>query len=107
MLWPAPGITTFLAFGTCADSTWEIIGSIPGVSPPMTNKVGTDRALSVPTLFVIGGDTPGMLPIISQVLSAHVPNAKKVVIPGAGHSMFRQQPKAFCNAVLSFLASYA
>ena len=65
------------------------------------------EALSVPTLFVIGGDTPGMLPIISEVLSAHVPNAKKVVIPGAGHSMFRQQPKAFCNAVLSFLASYA
>ena len=62
------------------------------------------EALSVPTLFVIGGDTPGMLPIISEVLSTHVPNAEKVIIPDAGHSMFRQQPKAFCEAVLSFLA---
>ena len=46
-----------------------------------------------------------MLPVISEVLSAHVPGAVKIVIPDAGHSMFRQQPKAFCNSVLQFLKS--
>ena len=87
------------------DNAYTLIAQInEGRQPYHRREV---EALSVPTLFVIGGDTLGMLSIISQVLSAHVPNAEKVVIPGAGHSMFRQQPKAFCNAVLSFLASYA
>ncbi len=84
------------------DNAYTLIAQInEGRQPYHRNEA---EALSVPTLFVIGGDTPGMLPIISQVLSAHVPNAEKVVIPDAGHSMFRQQPKAFCKAVLSFLA---
>ena len=61
-------------------------------------------ALGVPTLFVIGGNTPGMLPLISKALAAHVRGAQTVVIPDAGHSMFRQQPAAFCEAVLDFLA---
>ena len=45
-----------------------------------------------------------MLPIISRVLAGLVPGAETAVIPHAGHSMFRQQPKAFCAAVLPFLA---
>lgn len=61
-------------------------------------------AIDVPTLFVIGGSTPGMLPLVSKALAAHVPGAETVVIPEAGHSMFRQQPAAFCSAVLEFLA---
>lgn len=61
------------------------------------------EALSLPTLFVGGADTPGLLPIVLKVLAAHVPNAETVIIPDAGHSMFRQQPAAFCKAVLPFL----
>jgi esterase len=62
------------------------------------------EALSVPTLFVGGADTQGLLPIILNQLADNVPNAKKVMIPNAGHPMFRQQPAAFCEAVTSFLA---
>ncbi len=61
------------------------------------------EALSLPTLFVGGADTPGMLPIVLRALAAHVPNARTVIIPDASHSMFRQQPQAFCEAVLPFL----
>ena len=61
------------------------------------------EALSAPTLFVGGMSTPGMLPIILHALAAAVPGAKKAMIPNAGHSMFRDQPKAFCEAVLPFL----
>lgn len=60
-------------------------------------------ALSPPTLFVIGGDTKGLLPRIAKALAAHAPNAETVTIPGAAHPMFRQQPQAFCEAVLGFL----
>ncbi len=59
--------------------------------------------MSLPTLFVIGSDTPGMLPIVSRVLAALVPGAETAIISDAGHNMFRQQPKAFCGAVLPFL----
>jgi pimeloyl-ACP methyl ester carboxylesterase len=61
------------------------------------------EAISLSTLFVGGADTPGMLPVVLLALAAHVPHARTVIIPDAGHSMFRQQPKAFCEAVLPFL----
>ncbi|MDF1790734.1 MAG: alpha/beta hydrolase [Thalassobaculaceae bacterium] len=61
------------------------------------------EALTLPTLFIGGGDTPGMLPVVLRALAAHVPKAQTVIIPQAGHSMFRQQPRAFADAVLSFL----
>lgn len=61
------------------------------------------EALSLPTLFVGGADTPGLLPVVLRALAEHVPNAKTAIIPDAGHGMFRQQPKAFCDAVLPFL----
>ncbi|MFZ9012682.1 MAG: alpha/beta fold hydrolase [Alphaproteobacteria bacterium] len=60
-------------------------------------------AISSPTLFIGGGDTTGLLLNILNALAAHVPGAKKVFIPNAGHSMFRQQPKEFARAVLEFL----
>jgi len=61
-------------------------------------------SLSLKTLFVVGAETTGVLPVISKVLADLVPNAELAVIPNAGHSMFRQQPKAFCEAVLPFLS---
>ena len=86
------------------DNAFTLLGHINDQPRPYTQSEAA--SISVPTLFVIGGETPGMLPVISEVLSAHVQGAVKVVIPGAGHSMFRQQPKAFCNSVLQFLESH-
>ena len=62
------------------------------------------EALSPPTLFVIGGDTKGLLPVIAKALASHAKNAKTATIPGAAHPMFRQQPQLFSKAVLGFLA---
>ena len=85
------------------DNAFTLLGHISDQPQPYTQSEAA--SISVPTLFIIGGETPGMLPVISEVLSAHVPGAVKVVIPDAGHSMFRQQPKNFCNSVLQFLKS--
>ena len=63
------------------------------------------EALSLPVLFVGGANTPGMLPVVLKALAAHVRGAQTVIIPDAGHSMFRQQPAAFAQAVLGFLSS--
>ena len=61
------------------------------------------EALSPPTLFVVGGDTKGLLPVIATALAAHAQSAETAIIPGAAHPMFRQQPQAFSEAVLGFL----
>ncbi len=83
------------------DNAYTLIAQVEEGRQPFSKAEA--ESLSLPTLFVGGADTPGMLPVILKVLAAHVPGAKTAMIPNAGHSMFRQQPKAFCEAVLPFL----
>ena len=83
------------------DNAYTLLAQVNEGRKPYTKADA--EALSLPTLFVGGGDTPGLLPVVLRVLATHVPNAKTVIIPEAGHNMFRQQPTAFCEAVLSFL----
>ena len=84
------------------DNVYTLLAQVNEGRQPYTETEAA--ALSRPTLFIGGGDTPGMLPIVLKALAATVPGAETVIIPNAGHSMFRQQPKAFCQAVLAFLA---
>jgi pimeloyl-ACP methyl ester carboxylesterase len=60
-------------------------------------------AIAVPTLFVGGADTPGLLAAIHRALASHVRNAQTALIPGARHWMFDQDPRRFCEVVLRFL----
>lgn len=83
------------------DNAYTLLAQIDEGRQPFAKAEA--EAISVPTLFVGGADTPGMLPVILRVLAGLVPGAKTVIIPEAGHSMFRQQPKRFCDAVLPFL----
>ena len=84
------------------DNAYTLLAQVNEGRQPFTKADALE--LNVPTLFVVGAKTPGMLPIISKVLASHVPGAQTVVIPEAGHSMFRQQPAAFSEAVREFLA---
>ncbi|HUK08465.1 MAG TPA: alpha/beta hydrolase [Stellaceae bacterium] len=63
------------------------------------------EAIRVPTLFIGGEQTPGLLPIILRTLAAHVPGARVAIIPNTTHSMFYQDPVRFSAIVLDFLAS--
>ncbi len=83
------------------DNAYTLLAQVNEGRQPFTKAQA--EALSVPTLFVGGADTPGMLAAIVRILPEHVPNAKLAIIPDAGHSMFRQQPAAFCKAVIPFL----
>lgn len=83
------------------DNAYTLLAQVDEGRQPYTKAQA--EALSVPTLLVGGADTPGMLPLIVRAMAAHVPNAQMVIIPDAGHNMFRQQPTAFCEAVLPFL----
>ncbi|HKU08852.1 MAG TPA: alpha/beta fold hydrolase [Bradyrhizobium sp.] len=58
--------------------------------------------IKVPSLVVVGADDTPFL-AASDYMAAKIPGAEKVVIPSAGHAANIDQPKAFNDAVLSFL----
>ncbi|THD62622.1 MAG: alpha/beta fold hydrolase [Bradyrhizobium sp.] len=60
--------------------------------------------ITVPALVVVGADDAPFL-AASDYMAAKIPGAKKVVIPAAGHAVNIDQPQAFIDAVLPFLAS--
>jgi pimeloyl-ACP methyl ester carboxylesterase len=58
--------------------------------------------IKVPSLIVVGADDTPFL-AASDYMAAKIPNAKKVVIPAAGHAVNIDQPQAFIDAVVPFL----
>jgi pimeloyl-ACP methyl ester carboxylesterase len=59
--------------------------------------------IKVPALVVVGADDAPFL-AASDYMAAKIPGAKKVVVPAAGHAVNIDQPQAFIDAVLPFLA---
>src|SRR3954469_18032319 len=82
-------------------NAFSLVGRVRDYRPPYS-RIDAEQ-LRIPTLFVGGGDTTGLLPRVLQALAAHVPDARKAVIPHAGHWMFEQAPQQFCQIVLEFL----
>jgi pimeloyl-ACP methyl ester carboxylesterase len=73
-----------------------------GLSPPTIEHMSGMR---VPTLVVVGElDLPDFLAIADR-LSASIPHARKVVLPGVGHMSNMEDSVAFNAAVLDFLRS--
>lgn len=63
------------------------------------------RRLKMPILIIEGENTFMMSKLIVKELEALLPRATKVLIPHAGHGSFRENPKAFGDAVERFLAT--
>ena len=60
--------------------------------------------IAVPSLIVVGADDTAFL-AASDYMAAKIPGATRRVIPAAGHAVNIDQPAAFIDAVLPFLAS--
>jgi pimeloyl-ACP methyl ester carboxylesterase len=58
--------------------------------------------IQVPSLIVVGADDAPFL-AASDYMAAKIPDARKVVIPAAGHAVNIDQPQAFIDVVLPFL----
>jgi pimeloyl-ACP methyl ester carboxylesterase len=85
------------------DNAFTLIGQVRDKRPPYSR---TDaESIRMPTLFIGGADTKGLLPLVLHALAAHVPDAKKAMIPDTSHWMFDQAPQRFCEIVLEFLAA--
>jgi len=63
-------------------------------------------AIEVPTLVIGGELDPITPPLVMAGLAAAIPNARHVVIPGAGHLANLEQPEAFDGAVWEFLQQF-
>jgi 3-oxoadipate enol-lactonase len=65
------------------------------------------KTVKVPTLVVVGGDDRLTPPAMAKGIADAIPGAKLAVIPNAGHLSNIEQPKAFNEVVLEFLAPVA
>jgi pimeloyl-ACP methyl ester carboxylesterase len=85
------------------DNATTLIGQIRDERLPFSKADA--ESIKMPTLFIGGERTKGLLPKVLHALAAHVPNSKTVMITGTTHPMFEQAPQKFSEIVLDFLAS--
>ncbi|MCH6555840.1 MAG: alpha/beta hydrolase [Chloroflexi bacterium] len=62
-------------------------------------------AIKAPVLFIGGEHDEVMPPALMEVACRLIPGARMVVVPGAGHSVYFEDPETFNRLVLEFLAS--
>ena len=58
--------------------------------------------LDVPTLL-IAGDLDAKYRALASEMACALPNARAVIVPGAGHAVHLEQPQSFAKNVLEFL----
>ena len=78
------------ARGMLAQSDAQIMKSLP--------------AIQVPALVIVGGDDTPFL-AAADYMAAKIPNARKTVIPHAGHASNLDQPEIFNQVAAEFLES--
>lgn len=71
----------------------------PGFTPEDVRRV------AAPALVVAGDRSPSVFRRSAEFLAERLPRSALAAIPGAGHVMQLENPKAFSEAVLTFLAS--
>jgi pimeloyl-ACP methyl ester carboxylesterase len=68
---------------------------------PFTREAA--QAINAPTLLVLGGLSPPMFGQINEALASAIPNAQRVTIADATHTMNVIKPAAYNEAVVNFL----
>lgn len=95
----------------------EIIKDYPGKSllrayPPQSESLDKSKAkqaidrlheIQVPTLVILGEFESIGMHAVADALTYGIPNAEKIVIPGAGHMANMDEPNAFNTTLLRFL----
>jgi len=62
------------------------------------------KRLLIPTLIITGENTIKIHKLVNEELARLLPKAKQAIIPKAGHGSPRENPEAFNEAMLKFLA---
>ena len=76
--------------------------------PPVPNGPTLEdvRSLQVPVLCLVGDEDIVTHPPLIQALADELPNSEYVEVPGAGHSVYFEQPQRFNEIVGDFLARH-
>lgn len=61
------------------------------------------QRLKLPTLLLVGGESPTMLKAPTEQLAAVLPDCRVVVMPGQGHAAMNTAPELFLREVGGFL----
>jgi pimeloyl-ACP methyl ester carboxylesterase len=72
------------------------------VSGPIPACIDELASITTPALVVVGEEDEAYLRA-ADVMAARLPNAQKVVIPGAGHVVSIEEPEALNTAILHVL----
>ena len=75
---------------------------------PMRHRLTLEllETIKTPTLFLTGDADLYAPPPIQEMFAKRVQTSESVVVPGAGHSTYWEQPDVFNRAVLAFLAKH-
>jgi pimeloyl-ACP methyl ester carboxylesterase len=65
------------------------------------------KTLNVPTLLLLGGDSPSFFKAAIEAVNGALPNSRIVVLPGQKHIAMDTAPDLFVREVLAFLAEPA
>ena len=83
------------------DNAMTLLGQIYETREPFTRAAA--ETINAPTLLVLGGLSPPMFGQIIDARAAAIPNAQRVTIADATHTMNVIKPAAYNEAVLKFL----
>jgi pimeloyl-ACP methyl ester carboxylesterase len=85
------------------DNARTLLGQVAEQRAPYARTAAA--AIAAPTLLLNGAETqPAFVTIVEALLGA-IPDARRVVIPGATHGLLAEQPALVNAAVLEFLAA--
>lgn len=62
------------------------------------------KALSAPTLLLLGGDSPAYFKAATNAVHAALPQSRVVILPGQQHVAMNTAPALFLEEVHTFLA---
>lgn len=99
------------------DAAWDAVppflraqlsGTWPQIRADMTSlaryRVDPEhlRAVTTPTLLLTGARSPAFLEAGVELLARVLPDARRDVVPGAGHAMHIEAPRAYAERVRTF-----
>lgn len=86
-------------------SGWHFQNTDP-LRVPDTLAMELLEEITAPTLVIVGERDLPDFHEVAEVLSTRIPNARKIVLPGAGHVPNMEEPTRFNAAVLDFLRGF-
>jgi esterase len=84
------------------DNIYTLVGQANENRKPFTKA--QVESIRTPTLLIGGGSTMGSLAMVHRLLAKHLSSSQTVIIDGAKHWMFDEQPQQYSEAVTAFLA---